>query len=162
MIIAVFKRQIPVIIQIIVKNIPGQMIGINPALGADDTPRNIIEWRVNTAPDPRQARLIGSIAIGGPLKRDIHTGPLFKTQKPTIGGNMKLTHAAREILIAREQGQRLRSGPRVCRMTRDIPGKRGCDESFSLIGHPVVGQHPARAGVVGCRISDRTKSLPGV
>ena len=51
-IVAVFKRQITVAILIVVKYFFGQMKGIRSAFGTDDTTRNIIKGRVDTAPDP--------------------------------------------------------------------------------------------------------------
>ena len=161
-VIAVFKCEVPVAVRVVIEDFFCQMIGINTTLGTHYTTRDIIERRVNTAPYSRQTCLIGCIAIGGPLKRNIHAGPFLKKQKSAVGGNMELSHTTREIFITGKQRKCFCSRPRVRGMTGDIPGKRGRHECFSLIGHPVVGQHPSGTGVIGSGIGNRSETLPGV
>ena len=138
------------------------MIGINTTFGTHYTTRDIIERRVNATPYPREAGLVGCVAIGGPLQGNIHAGSFLKKQKSAVGRNMKFTHSARKILITGEQGKCFGSSSRIRGVPRYIAGKRRRHERFSLMRHPVFGQYPAGAGIIGSRIGDRTETLPGV
>ena len=138
------------------------MIGINTTFSPHNTTRDIVKGRVNAAPYPREAGLVGCVAIGGPLQGNIHAGTFLKKQKSAVGRNMKLTHSSRKILITGEQDKCFCISPRIGGMSRDIAGKRRSHERFALIGHPVISQHPSGTGIIGSRIGDRTEALPGV
>jgi hypothetical protein len=56
------------------------------------------------APDSRQAALLGSVAIGRPLERDVDARAFLVDQEPVLL-DLELAHAAREIRIARERRQ---------------------------------------------------------
>ena len=100
---------------------------------------------MDAAPDARQAALIGSVPIGGPLQRHVHGRTALEHQE-FVRPNRKAALAAREKRIASELREHFRGGAGVGRVAGDIAGERRRHETGALIGPPVLGQNPIDAG----------------
>src|SRR5882762_5142654 len=47
--------------------------------------RDVVERRMNAAPDPRQARLVRCVAVGGPLQRHVDARPVLEDEVLVLG-----------------------------------------------------------------------------
>ena len=74
-----------------------QRKGVLTDPSAHHAARQIIGRRVNSAPYPRQTRLIGSVLIRRPLKYDIHAWPVFKYQELLLGTKELAEPAGKEL-----------------------------------------------------------------
>src|ERR1041385_5164828 len=116
-------------------------------------PGKVIYGRMNTAPNTRDAGLIGGVIVAGPLQIQWLRWPLFKT-KHVIGINPEPTG---EIRRTRYRRQHLGSRSAKGAMTGKVAGKCRGHKVGSLIWNPGVGMNPFDAAVLGVWIGRRPR-----
>src|SRR6266446_2449384 len=105
----------------------------------------IINRRMDTAPDAGDPRLISGVVIRGPLQCDRLRRAVFKFKSV-----VRITaEAAREEVRASKRGQDFGGGAAKGAVARKVAWEGGSDEVRLLVRHPIIGMHPCHAAVLG-------------
>src|SRR6266404_1317980 len=136
----------------------GQCPCLLAALRADDPAVEIVGLDVDPAEQPRLAGLIGGVVVRRPFEPDIGRRALLVLQR--AGLDRIAADAAREVLTAGEGRHDLRGSPAERAVTRCIALEGRCHERRQLVGDPIAGQHPDRAG--GLRFRVGRGAAPGL
>src|SRR3974390_2608541 len=103
---------------------------------------------MNTAPNPRDAGLVGGIEISGPLQLNRGAWALLEGQ---IGYGVT-AHSTREKRRTCDCGQNLGGRTAKGAVTRDISRESRGDKNGFLVGNPIVGMNPGNSTVHRLRI----------